>query len=235
MTEGRVSRVWRRASDRWDRSRVPPPFEEGTTWERIDRKGAHIGVRRRVIVHYDDGLQIEETLALAEGGFVASWCGAMTLTAPPEPRWTGYSFFIGSGDPVSFSSEDDTAFPRFGLYAVIVRVPFEAGHLKAIMVLDDRTGEVADASHLVSVGWDEAINGQWWRIDQYHDGERRAAYWLDAQHRLMRSDWLGAILTRVDGQATATGDLSDSLSGVFPDEPVGETDPELLDGEAEDD
>lgn len=219
MTEGRVSRAFRRASDKWDRGRVPPAFDTGTTWERIQQGSNHIGARRRVITHLEDSLLVDETLALAEGEFIGSWRGSLSLTAPPEPTWTAYSFAIGDAEPTSYICEDETTIPRFALYPVLVRVPFEAGHLKAIRVLDDRTGRVADESHLVSVGWDEAINGQWWRIDQYHEGEKRAAYWLDAQHRLMRSDWEGAILVAAESRAEGLGDLADTLDPIFGDIP----------------
>lgn len=215
MTEGRVSRVFRRASDKWDRGRVPPAFDAGTIWERIQQGSNHIGARRRIITHLADSLLVEETLALAEAGFVGSWHGSLSLTAPPEPTWTSYSFAIGDGEPVSYTCEDETTIPRFALYPVLVRIPFEAGHLKAIRVLDDRTGRAADESHLVSVGWDEAINGQWWRVDQYHEGEKRAAYWLDAQHRLMRSDWEGAVLVVAESRAAGLGDLADVLDPIF--------------------
>ncbi|MDF1595805.1 MAG: hypothetical protein P1T08_06880 [Acidimicrobiia bacterium] len=214
-----MSRVWRRASDRWDRSRVPPPFDEGTTWERIEQRDRHIGARRRSIVHLEESLRIDDTFALAEGGFIGSWSASMDLTAPPESIWTSYTFTVGDGDPVTYPCEDEMVVPRFGIYPILVKVPFEAGHLKAITVLDDRTGEVADVSHLVSVGWDEAINGQWWRIDQYHDGERRAAYWLDAQHRLSRSDWDGAVLVASPSRSAALGDLAEALDHVFGEEP----------------
>ncbi len=219
MTENRMSRVWRRASDRWDRNRVPPPFDEGTTWERVEQRDSHIGVRRRIVVHLEDSIRIDDTFALAEGDFIGSWSASMDLTAPPESIWTSYTFAVGNGDPVTYACEDDTVIPRFGIYPVLVKVPFEAGHLKAITVLDDRTGATADVSHLVSVGWDEAVNGQWWRIDQYHDGERRAAYWLDAQHRLKRSDWDGAVLAASPSRSVALGDLADTLGHLFSEEP----------------
>jgi hypothetical protein len=210
-----MSKVWRRASDGWDRTRVPPAFDAGTTWERIEQGERHIGARRRVIDHIEESLRIEETLALAEGAFVGTWSSSMSLTGTPEPTWTSYTFAIGEDDPVTYRCESEAAVPRFAAYPVIVKVPFEAGHLNPFTVLDDRTGKVADESTLVSVGWDEAVNGQWWRIDQYNEGERRAAYWLDAQHRLMRSDWEGAALVRVGTRAEALGDLVDLLDRVF--------------------
>lgn len=216
MSEGRVSRALRRASERWDRGKVPPAFDEGTTWERIQQKGRHIGARRRLIVHLEDSIRIDERLALTEGEFVGSWFGSLSLTAPPDPSWTAYSFAIGGEDPFTYMCDDVQSIPRFALYPVVAGVPFEAGLLKPITVLDDRTGEVSDESHLVSVGWDEAINGQWWRIDQYHEGERRAAYWLDAQHRLMRSDWEGAVLVATESRDEALGGLAEQLEEVFP-------------------
>ena len=221
MSEGRVSRAFRLASERWDRGKVPPAFDEGTTWERIQQKGSHIGARRRVIVHLEDSIRIDEMLALTEGGFVGSWFGSLSLTAPPDPSWTAYSFSIGGKDPVTFLCDDVQSIPRFAIYPVVAAVPFEAGLLKAITVLDDRTGEASDESHLVSVGWDEAINGQWWRIDQYHEGERRAAYWLDAQHRLKRSDWEGAVLVATESRDEALGGLAGQLEEIF----LQDTDP----------
>jgi hypothetical protein len=169
-----------------------------------------------VVVHLEDSIRIDETLALTEGAFVGFWFASLSLTAPPEPSWTVYSFSIDGEDPVTFPCEDAQSIPRFALYPVVAGVPFEAGLLKAITVLDDRTGEVSDDSHLVSVGWDEAINGQWWRIDQYHDGERSAAYWLDAQHRLMRSDWDGAVLVATASRDEALGGLAEQLEEIFP-------------------
>lgn len=219
MTEKRISRVWRRASDRWDRSRVPPAFDEGTRWERVEQEGRHIGARRRTILHHDDGLQITEVFALAEGEFIASWSMSMLLTAPPEPTWTSYSFVIGGLERTHIERQDQSAVPRFGIYATVAQVPFEAGYLKATSLLDDRSGEAQEDSHLVSVGWDDEVNGQWWRIDHYHDGDRMAAYWLDAQHRLMRSDWNGAILDYVESQTEAFGDLAPVLSIVFAEPP----------------
>ncbi len=215
MTGGRGPGVFRRATDRWERGRIPPPFDEGTTWERITQADSHIGVRRRIISHLEDGIRIDERLALAEGEFLAHWSGSLTLTPPPEPVWTSYEFSVGETAPVTLQRESDAGIPRFGLYAVVVRVPFEAGHLKRIEVLDDRTGDVEGESHLVSVGWDEAINGRWWRVDQYHEGDRRASYWLDAQHRLMRSDWIGAVLTAAEIRSEALGDLEESLAPLF--------------------
>lgn len=215
MTGRRVSGVFRKATDRWERGRIPPPFDEGTTWEQITQGDRHIGARRRVISHLDDGIRVDERLALAEGDFVAYWSGSLTLTPPPDPVWTGYRFSVGDADEASYENDADTTIPRFALYAVVVRVPFEAGHLKQILVMDDRTGRIEDESHLVSVGWDEEINGRWWRIDQYHEGDRRAAYWLDAQHRLMRSDWMGAVLTVAGSRTDAIGELAGTLEPLF--------------------
>ena len=42
-----------------------------------------------------------------------------------------------------------------------------------------------------------------------------AAYWLDAQHRLMRSDWDGATLEYIESQGEALGELAPVLSKVF--------------------
>jgi hypothetical protein len=176
-------------------------------------------VRRRTVVHLEDSIRIDDIFALAEGDFIGSWWASMDLTAPPEFIWTTYTFAVGNGDPVTYACEDETVIPRFGIYPVLVKVPFEAGYLKAITVLDDRTGSIADVSHLVSVGWDEAVNGQWWRIDQYQDGERRATYWLDAQHRLKRSDWDGAVLADSPSRSAALGDLADALDPLFSEEP----------------
>ena len=215
MSENRVTRAFRKASDRWDRGRVPPAFDEGTTWEKIQQQANHIGARRRRVVHLEDSLLVEETLALAEGDFVEFWSSSLSLTVPPDPVWTTHTFSIGDAEPVTYTCEDNSTIPRFALYPVVVKVPFEAGYLQAITVLDDRTGEVEDDSHLVSVGWDEAVNGKWWRIDQYHDGERRAAYWLDAQHRLKRSDWEGAVLVVMPSRYDALGDLADTLQPIF--------------------
>ena len=218
MTEKRIARVWKRASKTWDRSRVPPAFDEGTRWDRVEQAGRHIGARRRTISHLEDGLQIDEVFALAEGDFVGFWSTSMHLTAPPEPTWTAYSFAVGDNDKISIERQDESAIPRFGIYSTLAQVPFEAGHLKATSLLDDRSGMVQEDCHLVSVGWDDEVNGQWWRIDQYHDGDRMAAYWLDAQHRLMRSDWEGATLQYVESESDALGDLAPSLSGVFADQ-----------------
>lgn len=215
MSGGRFADVLRRAAQRWDRGKVPPALDEGTTWERIQQKGRHIGARRRDIVHLEDSIRIDETLALAEGGYVGSWLSSLSLTTPPDPAWTAYSFSIGGEDPTTFVCESPESIPRFALYSVVTGIPFEAGLLTAITVLDDRTGEVSDESHLVSVGWDVAINGEWWRVDQYHEGERRAAYWLDAQHRLMRSDWEGAVLVATGSRAEALGDLAVQLEQIF--------------------
>lgn len=219
MTEKRIARVWRRASDKWDRSRVPPAFDEGTRWERVEQAGRHIGARRRMISHLEDGLRIDEVFALAEGEFVGFWSMNMCLTAPPEPTWTAYSFAVGENERVTFERQVDSTVPRFGIYPIVAQVPFEAGHLNAASLLDDRSGEVQEDCHLVSVGWDDDVNGQWWRIDQYHDGDRMAAYWLDAQHRLMRSDWDGATLEYIESKDEALGELAPFLSSVFAEPP----------------
>ncbi|MFW2340176.1 MAG: hypothetical protein ACN4GK_09025 [Acidimicrobiia bacterium] len=219
MTEKRIARVWRRASDKWDRSRVPPAFDEGTRWERVEQAGRHIGARRRMISHLEDGLRIDEVFALAEGEFVGFWSMNMRLTAPPEPTWTAYSFAVGENERVTFERQVDSTVPRFGIYPIVAQVPFEAGHLNAASLLDDRSGEVQEDCHLVSVGWDDDVNGQWWRIDQYHDGDRMAAYWLDAQHRLMRSDWDGATLEYIESKDEALGELAPFLSSVFAEPP----------------
>ena len=215
MTEKRIARAWRRASDKWDRSRVPPAFDEGTRWERVEQAGRHIGARRRTISHLEDGLRIDEVFALAEGEFVGFWSTSMRLTAPPEPTWTEYSFAVGENEQVTYERQVDSTVPRFGIYPTVAQVPFEAGHLNAASLLDDRSGEVQEDCHLVSVGWDDDVNGQWWRIDQYHDGDRMAAYWLDAQHRLMRSDWDGATLEYIGSKGEALGELAPVLSEVF--------------------
>lgn len=216
MTTGRFSRAWRRTSDRWDRSRIPPAFDEGTVWEKVTQKDRHIGARRRTILHLDDFFTVAETFVLAESDFVGHWSSEATVSPPPASAWTGYRFRLGTGAETSFTNEDPQTVPRFGVYPLLVSIPFEAGHLRAAAILDDRTGAAAEDTHLVSVGWDDTVNAQWWRIDQYHDGEPIAGYWLDAQHRLMRSDWMGAILTVVPTEAEAIGDLP--IRHLFDDE-----------------
>lgn len=226
MTRERFSGMWRRTSDRWDRSRVPPAFDEGTTWEKVVQGERHIGARRRTIAQLEESFIVSEIFVLAESDFVGYWSSAVQVSPPSGAVWSGYTFRLGEGEETRFANEDPQKIPRFGSYPLLVSIPFEAGHLKAAALIDDRTGAEAEDTHLVSVGWDDAVNAQWWRVDQYHDGEPIASYWLDAQHRLMRSDWMGAVLTVVPGQAEAIGDLPIGHLFAEREQSSGGTEPE---------